>query len=117
MAAIAVAIVWWCDGHLVYSLDDPYISLSLGQHIAQGEYGINTGEGSSPSSSILYPLLLALFGWTAWQEFVPLLANAAAAIATALMFVAAACRYGIVTGREQVADCRRRDRHAVPDPQ
>lgn len=46
-------------GHFVYSLDDPYIHLALAENLLQGHYGINFGEVSSPSSSILYPILLA----------------------------------------------------------
>ncbi len=46
------------DGHLVYTLDDPYIHLSLASHILHGGFGINEHEYSSPSSSILYPLIL-----------------------------------------------------------
>src|SRR5512135_3233300 len=52
IAAMTGAILVACDGHLIYALDDPYISLSLARHIAHGEYGINTGEAASPSSSI-----------------------------------------------------------------
>ena len=49
-----------CDGHLIYTLDDPYIHLRLAQIILRGGYGINIGEYSSPCSSIIYPYLLAL---------------------------------------------------------
>jgi len=48
------------DGRLIYTLDDPYIHLALAESILQGEYGINAGEFASPSSSILYPLILAM---------------------------------------------------------
>ena len=48
-------------GHFFYSLDDPYIHLSLAENIARGVYGINLEEYSSPSSSILYPFLLVPF--------------------------------------------------------
>src|ERR1700722_4478646 len=76
IAALAAAILVLCHGHLIYSLDDPYISLALGEQIAHGHYGINAAEASSPSSSILYPFLLAAFAWTPWQEFAPLVVNA-----------------------------------------
>ena len=94
--AVLGAILLLCDGHLIYTLDDPYISLSLGWHIAHGEYGINAGEPAAPASSILYPFLLAGFAWTRWQAWVPLVINGFAAIGSGLLFGAAACRLGIV---------------------
>jgi hypothetical protein len=97
LAALTGLVLWMCDGRLIYSLDDPYISLSLSWHIAHGHYGINAGEASSPSSSILYPLILAPFAYANWQEWVPLALNAAAAVATGVAFATAACRFGIVT--------------------
>lgn len=48
-----------CDGHLVYSLDDPYIHLAVGETIKDGGYGVNLGEYSAPCSSIAYPFMLA----------------------------------------------------------
>jgi len=103
IGAVLAAILWLCDGHLIYSLDDPYISLSLGWHIAHGEYGINSGEAASPSSSILWPFLLAGFAWASWQAWVPFVVNASAAIGTGLLIGAALCRYGIVTRPAQIA--------------
>ncbi len=102
MAAIFVAMLWMCDGRLIYSLDDPYISLSLGWHIGHGHYGINAVEAASPSSSILYPLVLAAFAWASWQEWVPLVVNTAAAVATGAMLATAMCRYGVVTRMSEV---------------
>ena len=49
------------DGVFTYTLDDPYIHLALAQSLAHGHYGINPGEPSSPSSSVLWPFLLAAF--------------------------------------------------------
>ena len=46
-------------GHLTYSLDDPYIHLSVSESIAEGHYGIHPRVLSAPSSSILWPFLLA----------------------------------------------------------
>ncbi|GGE53036.1 hypothetical protein [Actibacterium pelagium] len=46
-------------GVFVYSIDDPYIHLSVAENILLGGYGINANEFSSPSSSILYPFLVA----------------------------------------------------------
>lgn len=54
LAALALT-----DGRLIYTLDDPYIHLALAESLLEGGYGINAGEYASPSSSILYPVLLA----------------------------------------------------------
>lgn len=48
------------DGKLVYTLDDPYIHLAVAENILNGSFGINSGEFSSPSSSIIWPYLLAI---------------------------------------------------------
>lgn len=56
-------------GHFSFVLDDPLIHLAMAENIAQGHYGINIGEFSSPSSSILWPFLLAVFttlGLSVW---------------------------------------------------
>jgi hypothetical protein len=96
IAVLAAAILVLCHGHLIYSLDDPYISLALGEQIARGHYGINAVEASSPSSSILYPFLLAGFAWTPWDEFVPLAANTLAACAAGWLLAVEFVRSGIV---------------------
>lgn len=102
IAALTAAILVLCHGQLIYSLDDPYISLALGDQIAHGHYGINAGEAASPSSSILYPFLLAAFAWTPWPDWAPLVINTIAAGATGLLFARESCRLGIVTRREQI---------------
>lgn len=48
-------------GTLVYTLDDPYIHIDLARRIFSGHYGINPHEFSAPSSSIIWPFLLAPF--------------------------------------------------------
>ena len=63
---------------VVYSLDDPYIHLALAQQILHGHYGINPGEFAAPSSSILWPFVLAPFAFTRLVEFLPLVVNLAA---------------------------------------
>ena len=47
------------DNHFIFSLDDAYIHLAVAENILKGGYGINIPEYSSPSSSILFPYLLA----------------------------------------------------------
>jgi hypothetical protein len=58
------------DGVFTYTLDDPYIHIALAQSLAHGHYGINPGEPSSPSSSIVWPFLLVPFAGHAWK-FLP----------------------------------------------
>ncbi len=59
-------------GTFSYALDDPYIHLALAENIARGHYGINSNEYSAPSSSILWPFLLAPFSSS---QLSPLLFN------------------------------------------
>jgi hypothetical protein len=65
---------------VVYSLDDPYIHLALARQILHGHYGINPGEFAAPSSSILWPFLLAPFAFTRLVEFLPLVINLGAVV-------------------------------------
>jgi hypothetical protein len=82
-AAVELAAILVLNGgRLVYSLDDAYIHLALAEEIARGHYGVNPGEVSSPSSSILWPLLLVPLARTALADRVPLLLNLAAAAGT-----------------------------------
>jgi hypothetical protein len=69
-------------GAFIYTLDDPYIHLALAENMARFHYGVNLGEFSSPSSSILWPLLLAPFMGFSFAEYVPLAINLAAAFLT-----------------------------------
>lgn len=58
---LLAAVLVLNGGTLIYTLDDPYIHLALAKQIFHGHYGINPGEFSAPSSSILWPFLLAPF--------------------------------------------------------
>ena len=80
-----VRVVAINDGHFVFALDDPYIHLALSEQIAHGTYGINPGEASSPSSSLLWPLLLVPFARASWQALVPLFLNFIAGLAAATL--------------------------------
>lgn len=51
--AVLAALIVLRTGGLAYTLDDPYIHLSLAEEILHGNYGINPGEAASPSSSML----------------------------------------------------------------
>ena len=72
------------DGLLVYTLDDPYIHLALAENIRQGHYGINMGEFSAPSSSPLWPFILAPFSSYPYSAFY---INMASAIAGVIVLV------------------------------
>jgi hypothetical protein len=72
-------------GRLGYTLDDPYIHLALAERIAQGHYGINLGEVTAPSSSILWPFLLLPGVGTAWHVWLPLGIGLACGAATVLL--------------------------------
>lgn len=50
--------LWLNDGQFSFLLDDPYIHLALAENLAQGHHGVNLGEASAPSSSILWPFLI-----------------------------------------------------------
>lgn len=73
------AILWLNDGRFLYTLDDAYIHLALAEGIAQGYYGINAAEPAAPSSSILWPLLLAPFSGSTLVDYLPLVINVLAA--------------------------------------
>lgn len=86
-AAMLIFSVMLCDGRLIFTLDDPYIHLAVADHIRSGGYGVNASEVSSPSSSIIWPYLLAVTETLHLGAFGPLLINAAAAAATVVAFL------------------------------
>lgn len=61
VALLVLAVLAINGGTLIYTLDDPYIHIDLAKRIFGGHYGINPGEYSAPSSSILWPFLLTPF--------------------------------------------------------
>ncbi len=75
------------DGNLIYSLDDPYIHLALAENILKGHYGVNLSEFSSPSSSILWPFLLAPFQAIDEYAVTPLILNFFSALLTFKMIL------------------------------
>lgn len=79
--------LYFCDGRLVFTLDDPYIHLAVGDHILSGGYGVNGSEFSSPSSSIIWPYLMALTEALHLGALGPLLVNAIAACASVFAFL------------------------------
>jgi len=84
-AAILSAVLSQNGGVLAYALDDAYIHLALSEQIAQGHYGLAAAAPSSPASSILYPFLLAPFAAFPFHAWAPLVINALALAATAVV--------------------------------
>ena len=79
---VLALILWHNNGRFVYTGDDPYIHLALAENIARGHYGINLDEYSAPSSSIIWPYLLAPFATLSFGDLVPLLINTLATTIT-----------------------------------
>jgi len=87
--AITIATVR-AIGHLGYPLDDAYIHLRVSEVIRTGHYGLDPSAASAPSSSIVWPFLLAPFAGTSWHVVVPSILNiaslgAATAVASATL--------------------------------
>lgn len=74
---MAALLYWVTEGFTIfnYTLDDPYIHLKLAGNILRGHYGFNVSEVSAPSSSIIWPFLLAPFSRFSFYEYVPLFIN------------------------------------------
>jgi hypothetical protein len=71
------------NGTFLYTLDDPYIHLALSDQIRHGNYGLYPGTHAAPSSSILFPFLLATASGTPLHPYFPLLINVCAIFLTA----------------------------------
>ena len=84
--ALLAAIFILSRGKLIYALDDAYSHLALAENIARGHYGVNLAEASAPSSSILWPFLLAPLAASAVGPVIPLLINLVAALGTLAVF-------------------------------
>ncbi len=93
---VVIASLYYCDGKLIYTLDDPYIHLAVAHNILRGGYGINLGEASSPSSSILWPWMLAATEFLRLGSAGPLLLNSLAALATVYVGARLLTRLGLV---------------------
>ena len=79
-----VAVLAATRRHFTYTLDDAYIHLTLAQQIAHGHYGLDPGVASSPSSSILWPFLLAPLSFLPHPDIWPLVLNAGFTVGTAV---------------------------------
>ncbi len=81
-----VTILILNNGQFTYTLDDAYIHLALAENIARGHYGVNLFEMSAPSSSILWPILLAPVARLSWGYLAPLAINLVASIGVLIVF-------------------------------
>lgn len=81
--ALFVGILRINNGTFLYTLDDPYIHLALSDQIRHGNYGLYPGTHAAPSSSILFPFLLAIVSGTPLHPYFPLLINICALFFTA----------------------------------
>jgi hypothetical protein len=85
VTAVAAGMLALPHGAIGYTLDDPYIHLALAERIALGHYGINLGEVTAPSSSIIWPFLLLPGVGTPWHVWLPLGIGLACGAATAAL--------------------------------
>ncbi|TWH51628.1 hypothetical protein [Sporomusa sp. KB1] len=81
-----VYILYLNSGVFSYTLDDPYIHMALAKNIAAGHYGINLTEYSAPSSSIIWPFILAVFSGAGWFDYVPLIINFICSLGTVYLY-------------------------------
>ena len=95
-----IAILVMNSGHFIYTLDDPYIHLTLAGNIAKGHYGLNLNEFSAPSSSIIWPFLLAPFSLFKHFELVPLILNFIVSAGTVFFFTRIARRSVILDNKK-----------------
>jgi len=77
IAILFLAVLKLNHGTFTYSLDDPYIHLALSDQSRHGHYGISAGHRAAPSSSILFPFLLALASGALIHPYLPLLIGVA----------------------------------------
>ena len=82
VAVLVATILKRNHGTFTYTLDDPYIHLALSDQIRHGNYGLYPGTHAAPSSSILFPFLLAIASGTPLHPYFPLLINIACLFAT-----------------------------------
>jgi hypothetical protein len=73
-------------GIFTYTLDDPYIHLAFSEQLMQGHFALVAGQPASPSSSILYPLLMMPLAGTALHVWQPLAWNLLALLAGAVLW-------------------------------
>jgi len=82
-------------GFFIYTLDDPYIHLAVAENLIHGHYGINADELSSPSSSILFPLLLTLGIALDLNDLSPIIINLLCMLGTTALLLSFLERCGL----------------------
>lgn len=77
LGVLTARILASTGGRIVYGLDDAYIHMAIAKHLVQdGVWGVTPYGFSSSSSSVIWPLLLALlFRLFGVQEAIPFLIN------------------------------------------
>jgi hypothetical protein len=85
-------------GQFAYPLAGPYVHMAMADQILRGHYGITPGESASPSSTILYPYLLALLAPLHLGVFTSLVPCLAATVGSGLLLALVAEEAGIVLG-------------------
>jgi hypothetical protein len=83
--AVVLSAMTMTGARFMYTLDDPYIHLALAERIAGGHYGINLGEVTSPSSSVIWPFLLVPGAGLSLHKHLPLAINLAAGTGVAVL--------------------------------
>ena len=86
LGTLLLQILGKTGGMLVYSLDDPYIHIAMAERMLGGHYGINAGEVTSPSSSVIWPFLLVPAAGTSLALYMPMVLNVLFGVATAFVF-------------------------------
>jgi hypothetical protein len=72
--------------HFTYIIDDSYIHLALAENISKLHYGINNNEFSAPSSSIIWPCLIAPFSVIGVGYYLPFIINLLSSIGILYIF-------------------------------
>ena len=85
------------DGRLIYALDDPYIHMAIAKNIAQhGVWGATRYEFTSSTSSLVWPLILALdFRLFGVNEVSPFALNVLISTALLCVIYALWARYAV----------------------
>jgi hypothetical protein len=97
LLALLTQVLIKTSGFLVYSLDDPYIHIAMAERLVGGHYGINAGEVTSPSSSVIWPFLLLPTAGTPFGLYMPMALNILFALTTAYVLGRFAAEIGMPT--------------------
>jgi hypothetical protein len=87
LVAEVICVLVGSGGNFTYALEAAYVHLSLAQQITHGTYGLVPGEPSAPSSSILYPFILAALNPLGFGALLPLIINSACCFATGVFAI------------------------------